>query len=88
MRGFIAASVVCVFLALAARARAYESASVVDGGTITGTVTFIGKAPKPAALEVGKDRDACGKRTLYDQSLVVGTDGAIANAVVTPRKEL
>jgi hypothetical protein len=73
----------CVFLLAASAARAYESAVVVNGGTISGTVGFVGAAPKPVALEIGKDRDACAARALYDQSLLVGPGGAIANAVVT-----
>jgi plastocyanin len=64
-------------------AYAYQAAPVANGGTITGTIKFIGVAHKPVLLEISKDKDVCGARPLFEQSLVVGKDGGISNAVVT-----
>lgn len=57
--------------------------AVEQGGSITGTIRYAGAPPKPAQLEVSKDREVCGAQPLYNQSLLVGPDGGIANAVVT-----
>jgi len=62
---------------------AYQSETVSNGGTISGTIRYNGPAPKPQQLEVSKDRDACAAKPLYDQSLVVGKDGGLANVVAT-----
>jgi plastocyanin len=62
---------------------AYSGENVTDGGTIAGVVRFAGNAPTPQELEVSKDRDVCGAHKLYDQSLMMGKNGGIANAVVT-----
>ncbi len=61
----------------------YEAVPVTNGATITGIVQFDGVAPPPARLEISKDKEVCGARPLFDQSLVVGRGGAISNAVVT-----
>ena len=70
-------------LALPASAMAaYQGGDVKDGGTISGTVKFKGTAPAPKKLDVGKDKEVCGKTPKMDQSLVVN-NGNLANAVVT-----
>ena len=61
---------------------AYEGGDVKDGGTISGTVKFKGTAPAPKKLDVGKDKEVCGKTPKTDQSLVVN-NGNLVNAVVT-----
>jgi plastocyanin len=61
----------------------YEAVPVPNGGTITGIVKYGGVPPKPAALEISKDKEVCGAHPLLDQSLVVGRGGGIANAVAT-----
>ena len=61
---------------------AYEGGDVKDGGTISGAVKFKGTAPAPKKLDVGKDKEVCGKTQKTDQSLVVN-NGNIVNAVVT-----
>jgi hypothetical protein len=80
-RLFIAIVAGAVLIPIAAFS--YQSETVVDGGTISGVVTLAGPAPAPVQLEVSKDKDVCGVKPLYDQSLVVGNNGGIANAVVT-----
>jgi hypothetical protein len=67
----------------AAIASGYQSAGVTSGGMIVGTIRYGAAPPKPKALEVSKDRDVCGVHPLFDQSLIVGPGGGIANAVVT-----
>jgi plastocyanin len=61
---------------------AYDGGDVKDGGTISGTVKFKGTAPAPKKLDVGKDKEVCGKSAKTDQSLVVN-NGNLVNAVVT-----
>jgi plastocyanin len=72
-----------VAMLAAPRASGYQSEAVADSGVISGTIRYAVAPPKPAELEVSKDRDVCGAHQLYDQSLVVSTDGGVANAVVT-----
>jgi carboxypeptidase family protein len=64
-------------------AQAYQAETVKDSGTIAGTVKYAGTPPPRQPIEVSKDRGVCGTEPHYDQSLVVGEDGGIANAVVT-----
>lgn len=52
------------------------------GGTVSGTVKYDGTAPKPKKLEVTKDKEVCGLHEHFEQDLVVGSGGGIANAVV------
>ena len=61
---------------------AYEGGDVKDGGSISGTVKFKGTAPAPKKLDVGKDKEVCGKTPKMDQSLIV-EGGNLVNAVVT-----
>lgn len=62
-------------------ASAYEAIDVTGGGSLTGTVKLAGTAPAPEKFAVTKDTQACGaEKTKPD--LVVGADGALANAVV------
>ncbi|HZP44996.1 MAG TPA: carboxypeptidase regulatory-like domain-containing protein [Candidatus Binataceae bacterium] len=64
-------------------ANAYQATTVANPGKIVGTITYAGTPPKPLPLEVSKDRDVCGAHPLFDQSLIVGKNGGIANAVVS-----
>jgi len=76
--GIVGALLLSAFCTFGFRANAVE-----QGGAISGTIRYDGAPPKPVQLDVSKDRDVCGVRPLYDQSLLVGADGGIANAVVT-----
>jgi hypothetical protein len=82
LRGSLCIAIVVGALLMPIAAFSYQSETVVDGGTISGIVTLAGPAPTPVQLEVSKDKDICGTQPLYDQSLVVGSNGGIANAVV------
>lgn len=57
-------------------------ASPTGGGSVSGTVVYKGKAPDKKKLQVTKDAAICGKKDIYDESLVVGRGGALANTVV------
>lgn len=79
----LAAAIVIASLALAVRARAYHAETVTNGGAIAGTVRFDGAPPSRKPVEISKDREVCGAAPHYDESLVVGADGGIQNAVVS-----
>ncbi len=83
MRLRLSLALLCGALMLSVAAFAYVGGKVDEGGSITGTIRYGGTPPKPIRLDVAKDMDVCGKRPIYDQSLVVGPQGGIANAVVT-----
>jgi plastocyanin len=53
-----------------------------DNGSITGTIKYGGAAPKPKQIDITKDKDVCGVKPHYEQDLVVGSDGGLANVVV------
>jgi len=84
MKKLVALSLMLVgIFALSVSAFAYEAITVSDGGTISGTVKLDGAAPPPKALTVTKDKEVCGLKPHFQQNLVVGSDGGIANAVVS-----
>ncbi len=58
--------------------------TVSDGqtGTLSGRVIYDGEPPTPQKLLVVKDVAVCGKQTHFDESLVVGRQHGIPNAVV------
>ena len=62
---------------------AYESGDVSNGGTIAGTVKFVGEAPAMAKIETTKDVDVCGKTEKFDEALVVGDGNGVKNVVVS-----
>jgi len=66
-----------------ARAWAYEGGAVADGGTIAGEVKFQGTAPPPKPIEITKDKEVCGVAPKTEESLVVGANGGVKNAVVS-----
>src|SRR3954447_10110819 len=55
-------------------------------GTLRGTFKFASTPPAPGKLNVDKDTQVCGKgQGIADNSLVVGSDGGIANIVLYAR---
>ncbi len=74
--------VLAMSLVAAPAMAAYEGGDVKDGGSISGSVKFKGTAPAPKKLDVGKDKEVCGKTAKMDQSLIV-EGGNLVNAVVT-----
>jgi plastocyanin len=59
----------------------YREVPVTGGATISGTVLVAGNVPALPPQPVFKELGFCGK-TIPDQRLLVGRDGALANAVV------
>jgi plastocyanin len=54
-----------------------------SGARITGHVLYTG-APRPAKpIQVTKDHAVCGAKSHVDESLLVGRDGGVRNAVVS-----
>ncbi len=66
----------------AASVSGYEAGPVSGGGTIAGQVKFQGSPPAPKPLEVTKDKEVCGVTPKHDESLLVGPQGGLKNAVV------
>jgi plastocyanin len=50
---------------------------------ITGRVRFTGAPRPPRPIQVTKDHAVCGARAHADESLLVGKDGGVRNAVVS-----
>lgn len=58
----------------------YEAVDVQGGGTITGRVTLAGNPPPPKIVQVGQDREVCGKtQEIYEVEV---KNGRVKNAVV------
>ncbi len=74
---------VLAIVASCAVAFAYTEEQVTNGGTITGTVKLEGTAPAPKKVEVTKDKEICGRKQHFDESLIVGSDNGIQYAVVS-----
>ena len=64
-------------------AYAYEGGAVGNGGTIVGEVKVQGTAPAQKAIEVTKDKEVCGQHEIKTEDLIVGSNGGLANAVVS-----
>jgi plastocyanin len=56
--------------------------AVVEGGVVSGFVEYGGAPPPPAPVAITKDREVCGTKPVYDQTLVVGPHHGLANVVV------
>lgn len=54
-----------------------------ETGSLSGRITYAGTPPPRKKLDVTKDKEVCGKRDIYDESLVVGPDKGLKNAVVS-----
>jgi plastocyanin len=61
----------------------YTEVTVVNGATVSGTVTYAGTPLTPAKLQVTKDVAVCGKEGHIDESLLVGANKGIQNVVVS-----
>ncbi len=53
-----------------------------DAGSLSGRITYGGTPPPKKKVDVTKDKEVCGKSEIYDESLVVGPDKGLKNAVV------
>jgi len=78
-----------MFLSLAGTAAVsqtdYTVVSVIDGGTISGTVKWSGPVPHSLEFPVSKDPAICdpeSKKTTDLDRLIIGPDGGVANTIV------
>lgn len=62
---------------------AYEEGDVSNGGTITGTVKFVGEIPEAKMLKVDKDRKTCGHDPIPSEALLISPDATVKNAIVS-----
>jgi Carboxypeptidase regulatory-like domain len=63
----------------------YQTITVSDGGTITGTVKWSGAKPQPVTLPITKNPEVCainGDKTRDLERIIVAPDGAVENTVV------
>ncbi|MEK6608783.1 MAG: carboxypeptidase regulatory-like domain-containing protein [Myxococcota bacterium] len=60
-----------------------HQAWAAETGSITGRITFAKGAVKLATIKAAKDVAVCGKKPIQDESLVVASDGSLANVVVS-----
>src|SRR5579862_2218169 len=63
----------------------YQVISVADGGTVTGTVKWVGPLPHLTTLPISKDPQICdpeSTKTRDLERLIVGPQGGVANTVV------
>jgi hypothetical protein len=63
----------------------YQTISVNDGGTITGTVKWTGPAPKIPTVLINKDPEICdpqGQKKRDLERLLISSSGGVANTVV------
>jgi hypothetical protein len=63
----------------------YKVVTVVDGGTISGTVKWSGPVPRALDFPITKDPQICdpdSKKTADLERLIIGPQGGVANAVV------
>ncbi len=56
--------------------------SAADWGSLKGKFVVDGSVGEPAAINVNKDPETCGKHNLVDQTVVVGEGNGLVNAVV------
>ena len=74
-----------VLLARSTAQSGYQTITVNDGGTITGTVKWAGPVPKVPAILITKDPEICdpqGQKKRDLKRLVVAANGGVANTVV------
>jgi hypothetical protein len=63
----------------------YKVITVVDGGTISGTVKWSGPVPRSLDFPITKDPQICdpdAKKTAGLERLIIGADGGVANTIV------
>ena len=60
---------------------AYEVVAVQDGGTVIGTVRFVGTPPKLDPIPVNKNRDVCGEHK-PSEVLVLSADRGVKGSVL------
>ena len=74
-------SLICLAAVVTASALWGSTAFAQQWGTLKGKFVFDGPAPAPVALRIDKDPECC-KVKHNDESLVVASDGGLANVVL------
>ena len=69
-------------LAVLAMVAAATGASGADWGTLKGRLVVDGSVPEPAAVNVNKDTEFCGQHTLVDETVDIGENGGLTNALI------
>lgn len=70
---------------VAACCAALSRPALAQWGDLTGKFVYDGTAPAAAKINVTKDVEVCSKTPLFDESLIVGEDGGLANVIVYVR---
>ncbi|MFQ5874823.1 MAG: hypothetical protein ACE5JL_13655 [Dehalococcoidia bacterium] len=71
-----------VILVASELSAAYKTVTVIDGGVVTGKVTFKGEAPEPKSILISKDKEVCGTGNRVIKEVNVGDNGALRDVVV------
>ena len=61
----------------------YEAVTVSQGGSITGIVQYKGARPVAEPLSISKDQEVCGKTEKVNETLLIGENHGVQNAVVS-----
>jgi hypothetical protein len=78
-------AVTLCFVSALAFGQAYQTISVTNGGTVTGTVKWSGPMPQILSMAITKDPQICdpaSAKTRDLERLIVGPQGGVANTVV------
>jgi hypothetical protein len=67
---------------------AANAVPAAEWGSLKGKFVVDGTAPTPTPVKVTKDQDYCGKHNLVEETVVVGKNGELKNAVVYLRPGL
>jgi hypothetical protein len=84
-RIFFAAALLTFGAAVATAQSGYQTISVSDGGTVTGSVKWSGPVPKPPTILINKDPEVCdpqGQKKRDLERLEIAPGGGVANTVV------
>jgi len=74
--------------ALVAQFALSVTAPAAEWGSLKGRFVVDGEAAKPTPIAITKDPEYCGQHKLVTESVVVGKDNALANAIVFLRAPL
>ncbi|MFQ5899047.1 MAG: hypothetical protein ACE5JN_12500 [Candidatus Methylomirabilia bacterium] len=81
MRAWLVTLALALAGAIPGLALGYEVVEVKDGGTLTGSVKFVGAPPKLEPIPVKKNQDLCGS-SVPSEALVLGANKGVRYTVV------
>jgi len=70
------------FLIAAAAVSFSSTAHAQKWGDLTAKFVIDGTAPKPEKIQPSKDQEVCGKHDLFNEEVVAGKNGELANVVI------